>query len=85
MFVAIADIEKVHKGFSNQHIKNFNQQELTKRFKEQNIPLDVKDFKLARLGSEMEFSYQIGDIAVAGQVYQKDYSIHHFELKFTDF
>lgn len=85
MFVTIADIEKVHKGFSNQHIKNFNQQELTKRFKEQNVPLDVKDFKLAKLGSEMSFSYQIGQIMVVGQVYQKDYSIHDFELRFTDF
>lgn len=85
MFVTIADIEKVHKGFINQHIKNFNHQELTKRFKEQNIPLDVKDFNLAKLGSEMSFSYQIGQIIVVGQVYQKDYSIHHFELKFTDF
>lgn len=85
MFVTIADIEKVHKGFTNQHIKNFNQQELTKRFKEQNIPLDVKDFNLAKLGSEMSFSYQVGQIMVVGQVYQKDYAIHHFELKFTDF
>ena len=85
MFVTIADIEKVHKSFSNQHIKNFNQQELTKRFKEQNVPLDVKDFKLARLGSEMSFSYQIGHIIVVGEMYQKDYSIHHFDLKFTDF
>jgi len=85
MFVTISDIEKVHKGFINQHIKNFNHQELTKRFKEQNIPLDVKDFNLAKLGSEMSFSYQIGQIMVVGQVYQKDYSIHHFELKFTDF
>ena len=85
MFVTIADIEKVHKGFSNQHIKNFNQQELTKRFKEQKVPLDVKDFNLAKLGSEMSFSYQVGQIMVVGQVYQKDYSIHHFELKFTYF
>lgn len=85
MFVTISDIEKVHKGFINQHIKNFNHQELTKRFKEQKVPLDVKDFNLAKLGSEMSFSYQIGDIMVVGQVYQKDYSIHHFELKFTDF
>lgn len=85
MFVTIADIEKVHKGFSNQHIKNFNQQELTKRFKEQKVPLNVKDFNLAKLGLEMSFSYQVGQIMVVGQVYQKDYSIHHFELKFTDF
>lgn len=85
MFVTIADIEKVHKDFSNQHIKNFNQQELTKRFKEQNVPLDVKDFKLAKIASDMDFSYQVGHIMVVGIVHQKDYSIHHFELKFTDF
>ena len=66
MFVTITDIEKVHKGFSNQHIKNFNQQELTNRFKEQKVPLEVKDFKLARLGSEMSFSYHIGHIMVVG-------------------
>ena len=85
MFVTIADIEKVHKRFTNQHIKNFNQQELTKRFKEQNVPLDVEDFKIAKLSSDMYFSYQVGHIVVSGTMHQKDYSIHHFELRFTDF
>lgn len=85
MFATITDIEKVHKSFTNQHIKNFNQQELTKRFKEQKVPLDVKYFKLAKIASDMDFSYQVGHIMVVGTVHQKDYSIHHFELKFTDF
>ena len=53
--------------------------------KEQNVPLDVKDFKLAKIASDMDFSYQVGHIMVVGIVHQKDYSIHHFELKFTDF
>ena len=83
MFVTIADIEKVHKSFTNQDIKNFNQEELTKCFKEQNVPLDIKDFKLAKLASDMDFSYQIGHTKVTGTVHQKDYAIHHFELKHT--
>lgn len=85
MFVTIADIEKIHNSFANQHIENFNYQELAKRFKEQNIPLDIQDLKLVKQTSGVYFHYQVGHIVVSGTAHQKGHSIHHFELRFTDF